>query len=121
MENGVVLVRILHKIALREIHAHVHRIRVLLATDAICETKGKGGLNLVADVLVVDVFDDHCLLGVQLERSGRRIDVQVAIVPQIVEVRAVVDAQLFPLFRGNLRSKQLSKATSALMVVSRKA
>lgn len=121
MENGVVLVRILHKIALREIHAHVHRIRVLLATDAICETKGKGGLNLVADVLVVDVFDDHCLLGVQLERSGRRIDVQVTIVPQIVEVRAVVDAQLFPLFRGNLRSKQLSKATSALMVVSRKA
>lgn len=121
MENGVVLLRILHEIALREVHAHIHRIRVLLSANAICETRGEGGLNLVADVLVVDVFDDHCLLGVQLERPGRRIDVQVAIVPQIVEVRAVVDAQLLPLSRGNLRSKQLSKATSALMVVSRNA
>ena len=81
---------------------------MLLATDTICETKGEGRLNLVSDVLIVDVLDDHRLLGVQFEPSGRRIDMQVAIVPQIIEVRTVVDAQLLPLPGSNLHSKQLA-------------
>lgn len=97
MENRAVAVGIVHEIALGEVHSHINGVGVFLPSDATCDCKGRAKLNLVSNVFVIEVFHNHRLLRVELEQFGRRIDVQVPIVPQIVNVRAVIDAQLLSL------------------------
>ena len=118
MENSAVPVGIVHEIALGEVHSHINGVGVFLPSNAMGDCKGRTKLNLVSDVFVIEIFHDHRLLRVELEQFGRRIDVQVPIVPQIVNVRAVIDAQLPSLSRSNLRFIPVLAATSALIVIS---
>lgn len=112
MENSAVPVGIVHEIALGEVHSHINGVGGFLPSNAMGDCKGRAKLNLVSDVFVIEVFHNHRLLRVELEQFGRRIDVQVPIVPQIVNVRAVIDAQLPSLSRSNLRFIPVLAATS---------
>ena len=62
MKNGVILVRIVHKIALGEVHTYINRVGVLLSPDAMGEDRRQTKLNLVSHILVVKILHNHRLL-----------------------------------------------------------
>ena len=83
--------RVLHNVALREVHAYSGGIRLSITRLSMRNAHFPNLLKSVSNAFVIHNRHDDRLLGVELKLRIRGGDVKEAVIPQIEEGGAVVN------------------------------